>query len=331
MASSRCHCQIPQQGLVDETTECDPNLLPNEILTRIFTIHAAESSLSSWTKVMFVCRLWHEIVVSSQHLWSTIEIYFCAYLPLLLVQLRLSGAAPLTISINYWSSLAYAGPVMDHAARIISLELTENAPHLQNIAALLTDFEFPLIESLSLYSIRRDGEPESTQPPVLAPEIVSTRMPRLKSLTLQEINLPWASLSGLEHLDLTEAFDSTTSNGPSIGALLPMLAFSPKRKTLSLDLIVPPATPEHCYPTIRLPLLEYMLIRAHAAECTALLGRLIIPTHTRICLYPLGINSGDSIRDLLVPVRKHIRAKGSPAPTVFRFHCSASISGTTQA
>ncbi|KAJ7112114.1 hypothetical protein C8R44DRAFT_582820, partial [Mycena epipterygia] len=49
--------------------------LPNELLTRIFTIYAVESDTLGnleWAKIMYVCHRWHDVVLVAQPLWAVI-------------------------------------------------------------------------------------------------------------------------------------------------------------------------------------------------------------------------------------------------------------------
>ncbi|KAJ6468083.1 hypothetical protein C8R47DRAFT_915527, partial [Mycena vitilis] len=47
--------------------------LPNELLCQIFSVYATEfKELSSlkWTRLMIVCRRWHDLSIKHQYLWS---------------------------------------------------------------------------------------------------------------------------------------------------------------------------------------------------------------------------------------------------------------------
>ncbi|KAJ7467492.1 hypothetical protein FB451DRAFT_1482681, partial [Mycena latifolia] len=51
--------------------------LPNELLSHIFAVYAVESDALfnlEWTRIMYVCRHWHELVLAAHPLWAFINI-----------------------------------------------------------------------------------------------------------------------------------------------------------------------------------------------------------------------------------------------------------------
>ncbi|KAJ7239670.1 hypothetical protein C8J57DRAFT_1372406 [Mycena rebaudengoi] len=198
-------------------------------MSRIITIYAVESnSLASlgWTKIMLVCRLWREIALASQPLWTVIDVPYRGF-QRVSRQLELSGAAPLTIKLGATSSLSYARILMRHAARIGSLELSGPVAEMHSIIESLAEDTFPILHSLSPQAHGTRDDPPPMGPMALPPEVFTNRMPRLRSLTLRQIDLPWMSLKRLQHLDLTDSSDSTPSDVPSFDSILSMLRLSP--------------------------------------------------------------------------------------------------------
>ncbi|KAJ7238717.1 hypothetical protein C8J57DRAFT_1528655 [Mycena rebaudengoi] len=301
--------------------------LPNEVMSRIITIYAVESnSLASlgWTKVMLVCRLWREISLTSQPLWSVIDVPYRGFYRVAR-QLELSGAAPLTIKLGATSSLSYARILRRHAARIRSLELSGPVAEMHSIIESLAEDTFPILHSLSLQAHGTQDVPPPMGPMALPPELFTECMSRLRSLTLRQIDLPWMSLTRLQYLDLTDSSDSTPSDVPSFDTLLSMLRLSPELKTLSFHSVIQSAIPERQYPVVELPALEYLSLRENVEDCATLLSHLVVPSNTHMYLLPLGVSTGDDIRDLLIPIRKHIRATDAPIPALLKINCAASL------
>ncbi|KAJ7248670.1 hypothetical protein C8J57DRAFT_1189459 [Mycena rebaudengoi] len=302
--------------------------LPNELLIRIFIRYAVDSgTLASlkWHKIMFVCRLWREIALASQDLWSHIDVSSSHRDERIYHQLDRSGAAPLTVKLAFSTSLTYYFSfVMENAAeRIVSLDLAGEAGEMRKVVTNLTKCTCPALRTLSLSGHGTSEELASSGPTVLSAEIFTNSLPVVRSLTLHDIDAPWMSLSRLEHLDLELPF-----NAPSVlhsfSELLSMLERSPELKTLSLHGVIPAPIREldDQYPVVSLSTLEHMSLRANVDNCAVLLSRLVLPSTTRMYLLPLGIATGDDVRDLLIPIRKRIRAAGAPIPALLKINCS---------
>ncbi|KAJ6615215.1 hypothetical protein B0H10DRAFT_1950063 [Mycena sp. CBHHK59/15] len=299
--------------------------LPNELLIRILTIYVVESdSLSNlkWTKLMYVCRRWHEVCIATQHLWSHIDISWRGDLERMIKQLERSGAAPLTIKIAFSSTLRHTGLLLEHSARIISLDLAGEAQLIHNVIADIPNHRFPVLESISLNPNSKREEMADGTHPVFQDIALDGNMPCLRSLSLSEIDLPWKSLRGLQELSLDSCFDPTTGVPPSFDVLLSVLQASPSLEVLKLYLVIPLPLPKLQYSVVELRSLAHISLRGYVSNCSALLNHLRIPAKTHMQLLPLGVEWGEDIRDILVPVRKHVRDTSAPVPALIKIDCN---------
>ncbi|KAJ7128513.1 hypothetical protein C8R44DRAFT_909731 [Mycena epipterygia] len=82
----------------------------------------------------------------------------------------------------------------------------------------------------------------------------------------------------------------------------------------------PPPSPGQAYFFIELLALTTIHLRDDITLCTALLNLIKIPLSTRIQIYPSGVSSC-GCRDILVPLRRHIRAVGVPTAALLLLVC----------
>ncbi|KAK7053563.1 F-box domain-containing protein [Favolaschia claudopus] len=319
--------------------------LPNELMTRIFTIFAVDSDspLSEalfslkWTKIMKVCQHWYSLALAAQHLWAFIDLkWSSSNSRRLLAQLERSGAAPLTIKLNLRSySNHYASYVVGHSARIRELEFAGEAKYIFAFIATLPHSDFTSLSSLSLDASSHLDQLPNEIGRSLPSVLLEGRLPHLQSLSLDSINLPWTALRGLTSLSLTRCADSSQSNPSTFAGLLDMLAASPLLRYLKLHRICPAPIPEQFYPTIDLPELASLTLQDPENRCQALIEHLHFPLHASLNLFPHGLHSGADIRDILVPIRRRLRSPGVPAPLLLKLYrtreaqCATSFHNTT--
>ncbi|KAJ7504860.1 hypothetical protein B0H11DRAFT_1979663 [Mycena galericulata] len=293
--------------------------LPSEILVHIFGIFADEysavgvSSCSKLKTLLLVCRHWHELALAFPTLWSTILFVWAPSVRRLMAQLDRSGAAPLTIRIGCLHPPDYVDFILPHAARIELLDIGGVIGDASDLMRRMSGHKFTLLHSLSITP--RENEPDDD--PELHPNLPSELldgMPQLRVLELAYIDAPWQSLARLHSLSLKGRPNSPAPQLP-FSALLAVLASSPELHTLKLfasTLREEPAEQQCQF--VELPLLRHLHVRDTLTRCEDLLAHLFFPVTTRVELYPLGIHTGADIRNILVPVRKHLRAAGAPIP-----------------
>ncbi|KAJ7090804.1 hypothetical protein B0H15DRAFT_836947 [Mycena belliarum] len=303
--------------------------LPNEILCQIFSVYATESgdvSSLKWTKLMLICRRWYDLAINHQHLWSFIEVHGFHTdrdTKRLEVQLKRSGAAPLTIKLVYHTSPAFSSMVLDHSSRIVCFDVTGHAAVVLAILPVLPSHQFPVLQTLKL---KPDEIPDGTHSNF--PDEIFDVAPRLKSLALSFVDLRLGLLRGLDSLALTRCAEATTSIEPSFSDLLSTLGSLPGLKSLHLENLISELSPGFIYNPVALPRLEFLYLRDDLQYITDLLTHLIIPPTTSLALYPSGLTTGREARRILVLLRRHLRSPSATTPRVIQIDCPQVDSNT---
>ncbi|KAF8148529.1 hypothetical protein K438DRAFT_1866880 [Mycena galopus ATCC 62051] len=309
--------------------------LPNELMTRTFTLYAVESDALfnlKWTMLIYVCRHWHALAQAAHRLWGFIDLRLGGNPDRLYEQIGRSGAAPLTLKMGLYHGW-HASIILEHSARICELELAGIAEYVYEVITELPHHNFPILSSLSLDpSYKRQELPEDVVQ-ALPDSLFDGRLPCLRDLSLWSIAFPWESLRGLETLSLSHCGNSSTTLSPSFGGLLEMLTACPQLRNLKLN-DIPPPTPEQHYPVVDLPELGWLRLFDDVALCATLLNHLRIPSRTSMHIYPFGVLQGADVRDILVPIRKHIRSPGAQKPLLLQIertalHCNICLFGDT--
>ncbi|KAJ7503227.1 hypothetical protein B0H11DRAFT_1984573 [Mycena galericulata] len=281
--------------------------LPNELLAYIFGICAKGASTSGapmhWVKVVFVCRHWNEVAFSSPAIWAYIHFIWHPSERRLLVQLMRSGAVPVSVHVGFLHSHSFAD----------LLDVGGDISDVVDLMRRMSHHEFPLLHSLSLRPRNDELQEDPDIHPILPLELLDGGMPRLSNLALSYIDAPWRSLSSLGSLSLVGDPSSISTHIP-LGDLFAVLKSSLQLHTLKLNIAVHPDRPDEEYETVALPFLEHIFIRELLDICECLITNLVFRPTTRVELYPQGIAIGADIRDILVPLRKHLRAAGAPVP-----------------
>ncbi|KAJ7657346.1 hypothetical protein DFH06DRAFT_461181 [Mycena polygramma] len=297
--------------------------LPNELLCQIFSVYATDfKELSSlkWTRLMLVCRRWHDLAITHQYLWSFIEMYSTRDCHGLETQLQRSGAAPLTIRLIYLTSPTFSSLVLGHAARIVHLDVAGHAAVVLELLGMLPSHPLPLLRTLKLKpDYKREDIPEGTVSN-FADTIFDTS-PALTSLALSYIDIRWSLLRGLESLALTHCGETVTSLIPSFGELLSTLKALPALKNLRLDNVLAWKDPELVYDAVALPRLTSLYLRDDIQSSTDLLAHLAIPPTASIVLYPTGLVAGRDATQILVLLRRHLRSPSAPPPQLLHIDC----------
>ncbi|KAF7343671.1 F-box domain-containing protein [Mycena sanguinolenta] len=306
------------------------SVLPNELMIRIFTIFAVEFDALfdlKWTKIIYVCRHWHAFALAAHPLWSYIDLSSGQIPDRLYQQLRRSGTAPLSLKIPPYGG-SYTDLILSNSERIRELDLESDAQQVYSVINGLSIHNFPILSSLSL---NPGHQPEEGLPGdfvlALSDALFDGRLPSLRQLKLVYIAFPSRLVSGLTTLSLTECHDSSTSLLPILCDLLSMLSSCPRLSWLELDPI-PALTLNQDLIVVDLPELERLCLDGDVASCTALLNHLQTPPRTLMTLFPSDAHSAISVRDLLVPLHRHIQRLGAAEkPLLFHIdrgptHCT---------
>ncbi|KAJ7108218.1 hypothetical protein C8R44DRAFT_803806 [Mycena epipterygia] len=275
---------------------------------------------------MYVCHRWHDVVLAAQPLWAVIHVGWSRgkKISRLYRQLKLSGVAPITLRMELYRRY-YTPVIMENSKRIRSLKVRGEAKDVYELISALPHYDFPILRSLNLDpSYKRDELPEGSVE-ALPDEIFNGRMPSLRELVLTSIAVSWSSLRGLYTLCLTCRDDAETFLPHTFDALLAMLGACPQLRILKLDHVIPPPLPAHPYPTVDLPSLEWIRLHDDATTCTVVLNHLRFPPATSVHIFPYGVRAGPDVRDLLVPIRKHLRAPAALKPCLVRIEGSPGL------
>ncbi|KAJ6592585.1 hypothetical protein B0H19DRAFT_1088082 [Mycena capillaripes] len=286
--------------------------LPPEVLVQVFSEVSEGQPLTGFfvplTKLMLVCQHWYDVILSSQALWSNMAGPQISGRTLS-ARLTRSGSASLKIKIMPFNSPTFAPLILANANRLRYLDLHGTIFHVLDFMHKMCDFEFPLLQWLILTPDPTLVQEEASSMNARLPrELLEGRMPRLRGLALSRIDAPLRSLPPLLSLSLR-----APATLLALDELLALLQSSPDLHTLKLDMVVAPGAPARPQP-VALPHLELLHLRDLVKQCEDLLTNIIFPPTTRLKLFPQGVANGATIRDILVPVRKHVRARGAPIP-----------------
>ncbi|KAJ7260329.1 hypothetical protein B0H12DRAFT_380476 [Mycena haematopus] len=306
--------------------------LPNELMTRIFTIFAVDSDALfnlKWTKIIYVCRHWHALAQAAYSLWSFIDFTGGGVnAARLYQQITHSGTAPLSLRMALFDEW-YTDLILSHSDCIRELELSGVSKHVYEVITRLPDHTFPMLSSLSLDPSYEQDELPADFVQALPDVLFDGRLPSLRKLTLKSIAFPLPLPSDLTTLSLSECKNSFTSLPPSFSDVLDMLRSCPHLSSLRLDLSNP-SRPHHDYPVADLPELDWLRLSGDVASCATLLDHLRFPPQASIRIFPYGVHSGANVRDILVPIRKHLRSPGAQKPLLLHIarsarHCTMSL------
>ncbi|KAJ7664998.1 hypothetical protein B0H17DRAFT_1091079 [Mycena rosella] len=194
------------------------------------------------------------------------------------------------------NNLRYTRAIFDNSSRVQSVELAGEAKYIHHFVHNLDNTEDDTL----------------TEPVLTLPDSVfEGGMLGLRELKLRSIHVPWRTLRNLEQLSLTGDIHFAR----------------PGLRDLTLDFLIPSLTPDVHHDAVELPFLTSMSLRAPLVDCTALLNHLSFPATATITLYPGSIHAGADAAEILIPVRKHVRAPSSPPPVLLRIACQAGREG----
>lgn len=305
--------------------------LPDELLSQIFFEYAsASNSLSDlkWTKLMLVCRRWHLVGMSTQTLWSFINIraydgihrYSKIY-----TQLERSGTTPLSVKMDIHEEDDYLRELLKfQAERLQVFHVCGKEQIVQSFLDEVSRWRLPVLRSIEV-NLYNTEFPEDGNVMHFPDALLDGRAPLLRSLRLDTPSIAWELLHDLTHLSLTQhAYrDDVAIPIPPFHVLLSTLERSPSLRTLTLaSLLAPDVLPDN-HPLVNLPHLENLeLIKEDVEACTRFLSSVTIPVTTSIVVLPLGISHPYDIRELLIPLRHHFRSKGALTLRLLTVSCT---------
>ncbi|KAJ7083278.1 hypothetical protein C8R43DRAFT_965395 [Mycena crocata] len=289
--------------------------LPTELLRQIFTIYALETddpfSLKWTSQIMYVCHHWRNLAMATQPLWAFFQTGYSSRRAIsrFYNQLERSGAAPLTLKFQSYDSY-YTRPTLDNSSRVKGLAAHGEAKSVYELIRSLPEHDFSILSSVDFEpSYKRDELPEGFVQ-ALPNEILDGRLPRLQQMTMHSIALPWSFLRSLTSLCLTDCGNSA-SVPHTFDIVLATLTACPQLHTLKLDGSIPPPLLDQNYPTVELMTLAWISLRDISTTCAMTLNHLRFPSTTSVHVFPYGVRTGPDVSDVLITIRKHLRAPGA--------------------
>ncbi|KAJ7057635.1 hypothetical protein C8F01DRAFT_1371755 [Mycena amicta] len=292
------------------------NTLPSELLVQIFRSAAASRPSVS---LLSVCRRWRAVAEDSPTLWSNIIAYRWQTLRKheFIDQLKRSKEAPLRVAIGMLASKGIIDRLMANAHRLTYLDIGGAREYLVDLIQKMCAHDFPVLSDLRLEVTRKkeetgddDDDEDAAVTVELPSEVLDGRIPGLHRLELLAIAPQWTSLQSLRYLVINPK-DTSPAHPLQFHVLLSVLRACPELIELEIHLLLDVGAQELYFP-VELPHLESLKLRDHIHYFHAFFRFVSFPAMTRLALYPLGVRDGADIRELLVPLRKHLRSPLAP-------------------
>lgn len=322
-------------------------LLP-ELLSRIFFIYAEDTDTLQdlrWTKLLLVCRRWHDLAMRTPKLWSFIEFSRAHYgrypgrtidtsdaLDLDRIETQLARAKlwPLTLNMELWSPLSDAKslrlPRLMDAQRLSSLSLIGDESHVNSVTRLLSLRRYTSLKSLKIgsESFMQYGNLDSSLPD----NILRDNTPQLQHLWLDFISFNWKFVRALRTLHVSYHLGTplTFTQNDILDALVrcPLIEDVDIRIPTTLALLSESPLPS----SVSLPHLHSVNIWAADELCAGVIQRLTdMPYTSKIALSTrLSVEDGESyspaISSMISYLSGRASALGAPAIRVLDMHLS---------
>ena len=309
------------------------SVLPPELLARIFRFHALVESLWSGMlhlgqiRVTHVCRQWRQVALDDSSLWATFTGFWPReeWISEALVRAR---NAPLVIDFDLTPSLRKLSKFIPHISHIRELRLRNLYPSpfqledLQEICAL----EAPILEhfELALDPGTYFPVPSLTYRELVGTTLFNGRTPKLRTLSLTQIPIPWSLLprGQLTQLEINlfeeiSTADTDISRSVDLDQLVDLLINSPELEGLVLEFCLTSMLPKVSHEkSIHLPRLSRLRLSGSTFSVANLLSLLRLPPSTTLYLHCCISEDPSTYPDhsILPLVSAHFRY---PAPAEF--------------
>lgn len=293
------------------------SFLPDEILSQIFFEYGRNVEIpfrGTWTKLMLVCKKWRQIGLNHAALWSFIS------LPQrskgLTLDERLQRSAQYPLTLNFFQIPRQSDIpnriLLSHSNRTRYLNISATGPGIirdifKGIDAL------PAVAGLTLVS-------SMTSTYELDQRLQRQVAPNLRWLSLFRVGFhAWDLVSNLNTLTLQGS--NAMARLPSFRDILCVLSRSPRLAELvwkgywnqdPAELDGFKAIP---FPAIQLVHLTLLDVTASLQWMELIIDVLKIPPMATLSLMIPDSSNGESIKHLLVPIKRHLHRPGGP---VFR-------------
>ncbi|VDB99801.1 unnamed protein product [Peniophora sp. CBMAI 1063] len=218
------------------TPELPPaHRLPPELLARLFFIYASNNDALydlRWTKLLFVCKRWHDVGLQTQNLWS-----FIAWKPVPSpIRAFLTGLGPqeedvqrmrridvqrqraehslLSVKISLAphlspAILAYI-PTLWEPSTLRYLEVRAAPEYMSNVLDILAGCEHPALTDFHISPWKHRRVP-GLQPPPSLDDVLTSNLPNLRSLSVLSVSFNWTLVRNLRTLSITYLTSDTVT------------------------------------------------------------------------------------------------------------------------
>lgn len=281
-------------------------LLP-ELISTIFYVYAQDNGELfdlGWTRLLLVCRRWYHVAMTTQTLWSFIQVYGpqnppyigrISYKPeavddrerrRLETQRSRAGLSPLTVNLSLYSPMSSTKLALSTVwdpALLCSLSIAGIRPNLDKAIRSLVGNCYAILQTFSIHAHDPPRAPPGAlvaienQAPLDLDAVLGnsmSNMARLKCLTISgNLSFNWASLRGLRTLKII--YKTRVPMGFTSLDVVDALSRCPEMEEFTLDL------PYAFHPdvsisanAIALPRLHTLILKGAYEVCTDYLERL---------------------------------------------------------
>ncbi|KAK7035714.1 hypothetical protein R3P38DRAFT_2771332 [Favolaschia claudopus] len=222
--------------------------LPNELCSAIFQALLASSSPASWdfrqdrTRILLVCKYWHQLALNDPLLWSTVTISHITShstleriinvtsgqsLGVYILDLRVTDS--LDSALDFSTMLNLFDLIAPTSNRWIELVVVTPSVHVRaHVLDKARDLPCSRLRSMTIQG------PVTCFYPVPADFTGKLRLTALRRLVLHRVVFPLWIPVPMPNLEVLSISDAIPSNGPTRNQLYSLLANSPRLTTLEL-------------------------------------------------------------------------------------------------
>ena len=329
---------------LDEPIEVDcytgPNIistLPSELLSLIFHFHALEelpqlkigtgSSKLGWIGVTHVCRHWRQVALNDSSLWARITIPEIMPTPKWILEMLVrsrNASLVLHLDSNNPENKDILSKLPPHISHTRRLTLRQLSPFVQasRVVREICALEAPALEHFEV-DVAVVQPVRVTFHELGGTMLFKGRAPKLRTISLSQITIPWSLIPPGQLTQLKIDLDSVereinpdTSPPIDMNQLIDLLINSPGLQVLVFKICPLTMVSQVSYGrSIHLPHLSSLYLGGPTSHVTDLLGMLKFPSSATI---RLGCNSKVPSRNdgvILPLISAHFH---NPVPTEFK-------------
>lgn len=306
-----------------------------EILSNIFYIYAQDNNELydlRWTRLLFVCRRWHDIAINILKLWSFIDVG-----PTLettpygggsdkqereardvrRIELQRSRAAlsPLTIRMGLYSHLSEAKlaytSLFWHSSSLFSLSVSGDNVYVDKIIRILASQTHGILRTLQLHCFLDSDPSVSAGMQSSLEAALKTNTPKLSHLAITGLPFDWSLIQGLRSLHI--AYMNNIPLSFTLQNTIDALCRCPRLESLAIKL--PSGSLSEIAlssAAVPLPCIDAIVLSASTEVCTQLLQALHIPSSTKLITSHIDGADDATLPPLVSCIGSHASRDDSP-------------------